>query len=99
MSYSYILHEKAQEDYDEAIEWYAVKSIKAAENLIAEAENTLQLICNNPDRWRNEYKHYRELKVQKYPYVIIYTVEQDSQVVLVTAIFNINKNPKKKYRK
>lgn len=99
MSCHYILHELAQQDYDKAVEWYATKSIKAAENLIIEVEHALQLICDNPDRWRNEYKQFRELGVKKYPYVIIYTVEENKQLVIITAIFHTNRNPKKKYRK
>jgi plasmid stabilization system protein ParE len=99
MSYSYVLLELAQQEYEITVEWYASKSIKAAENFIAELENTLQLICNNPKRWRNEYKHYRELGVKRYPYVVIYSVEEDIQRVIVSAIFHTGKNPKKKYRK
>lgn len=99
MSYRYILHELAQQDYDKAVEWYAARSIKAAENLIIEVEHALRLICDNPDRWRNEYKHYHELGIKKYPYVIIYSAEEDKQLVIVTAIFHTSRNPKKKYRK
>ncbi|WP_276501516.1 type II toxin-antitoxin system RelE/ParE family toxin [Terrimonas pollutisoli] len=99
MSYRHILHPLAQQEYEEAVEWHAAKSIKAAENLILEIERGLQLICDNPDRWRNEYKDYRELGVKKYPYVIIYTVEEDKYLVIITAIFHTSRNPKKKYRK
>jgi plasmid stabilization system protein ParE len=99
MSYHYVLHEKAQQEYEEAIEWYIARSIKAAENLILRVEYTLKQICDNPVRWRNEYKNYRELGVKKYPYVIIYTVEEDKQRVVVTAFFHASRNPKKKYLK
>ena len=99
MSYSYTLHELAQQDYETAVEWYAARSIKAADNLITEVESALQSICDNPGRWRNEYKHFRELGLKKYPYVIIYTVEEDQQLVIVTAIFHTSRNPKKKYVK
>jgi plasmid stabilization system protein ParE len=50
MSYRYILHPLAQQDYEKAVEWYAARNIKAAENLIIEMEQALQLICDNPDR-------------------------------------------------
>ncbi len=97
--YIFILHEQAQQDYDAAVEWYAERSIKAATNLIAEVEYALQLICDNPDRWRNEYKHFLELGLKKYPYVIIYTFEEEKQLVIVSAIFHTSKHPKKKYPK
>lgn len=99
MSYSYVLHELAQQDYEITVECYASKSIKSAENFIAEVEHSLQLICNNPKRWRNEYKHYRELGVKHYPYVIIYYIDEDVQQVIISAILHTSKNPKRKYRK
>ena len=85
----------AQQDYDRAVEWYAARNIKAAGNLIIEIEHALKLICDNPDRWRNEYKHYLESGVKKYPYVIIYSVEADKQLVIVIAIFHTSRSPKK----
>lgn len=50
-------------------------------------EHTLQLICDNPKRWRNEYRHYRELGLKKYPYVIIYFIEEDIQQVIKNTSF------------
>jgi len=60
------LHEYAQQDYEKIVEWYASRSIKSAENFIDEVGHALQLICDNPNRWRNEYKHFRELGLKKY---------------------------------
>lgn len=99
MSYQFVLHDLAQKDYEIAVDWYARKSLKAVNNLIFEVENTIQLICDNPKRWRNEYKHFRELGIKKYPYVIIYVFEEEKELVLVTGIFHTSKNPKKKYPK
>lgn len=67
MSYGYVLHESAQTDYEEALQWYMERSERATENFITAVDNALQLICDYPDRWRNEYKHYYELGVKKYP--------------------------------
>lgn len=99
MSYSYAFHEYAQQDYEVIVEWYASRSIKSAKNFIVEVGHALQLICDNPNRWRNEYKHFRELGLKKFPYIIIYSVEEDIQQIIVTAIFHTSKNPKKKYPK
>jgi len=46
MSYSYVLHEYAQQDYEKIVEWYASRSIKSAENFIDEVGHALQLICD-----------------------------------------------------
>jgi plasmid stabilization system protein ParE len=59
MSYTYILHKHAQKDYEQSLEWYMQRSI-AAEKFVKEIDTTLQLICTNPDRWRNKYKNFHE---------------------------------------
>ncbi len=98
MSYTHILHPLAQEDYESALLWYLARSQRAAENFVIAVEEALSLICNNPTRWRNEHKHYYELGVRKYPFVIIYTIEKSKQVVAVSAIYHCKRNPQRKYR-
>lgn len=99
MSYGYILHETAQLDYEEAVQWYIERSEQAAENFVIAIDRALQLICDYPTRWRNEYKHYYELGVKKYPYTIIYSIDTSKQLVIISSIYHHKRNPRKKYRK
>jgi len=99
MSYRYILYPDAQEEYESSVLWYLNRSHRAAENFVLAIENTLQLICENPTRWRNEYKNFYELGVKKFPCTIIYTIEEDQQLIFVSGIHHTKRNPKKKYRK
>ncbi len=77
MSYTYILHKHAQKDYEESLEWYLERSFDAAENFVHAINNALQLICDNPTRWRNKYKNFHEITLKKYPFTIIYIIEED----------------------
>ena len=99
MSYTYALLETAQMEYEDSIIWYQQRSPQAAENFMLAVEETLQTICNNPYRWRNEYKNYHELVVKKYPYSIVYMIEPENERVLVTAIYHGKRSPKGKYKK
>jgi len=99
MSFQYILHKAAQQDYEEAVQWYMERSEQAASGFVSVIDSALQLVCNFPDRWRNEYKHFYELGVKKYPYTIIYSIEKAKQLIIVSAIYHHKRNPKKKYRK
>lgn len=98
MSFSYQLQEQAQQDYEQALQWYMKRSQQAAQNFVMAVNNAIQLICKHPTRWRNEYKHYHELGVKMYPYTIIYYIEPDKQLIVVSAIYHHKRNPKKKYR-
>lgn len=99
MLYKYIVLEKAQQEYEASLEWYAERSMLAAEKFIIAVENALLLICKYPERWRNQYKNYHELGLKKYPFTIIYTIETGKQLVVVTSVYHHKRNPKKKYRK
>ena len=99
MAYNYILLAKAQEEYESSVNWYNERSWPAADQFIESVDHALQLICEHPDRWRNEYKKYYELGVKKYPYSIVYTIDRESELVIVSSIYHHRRNPKKKYKK
>ena len=99
MSYQYAFLETAQREYEDAIEWYQQRSQQAAENFVLEIQKALDLICSNPQRWRNEYNNYHELGLKKYPHSIVYIIEPEKQRVLITAVFHGKRNPVKKYKK
>ncbi len=99
MSYAYILHKHAQQDYEQSLEWYMERSVEAAEKFVIAIDNALQLICDNPTRWRNKYKNFHEISLKKYPFTIIYTIDEDKSLVVVSSIYHHKRNPQGKYRK
>ncbi len=99
MSYQYILHATAQKDYEDALKWYAERSLKATEKFIRSVDESLSLICEHPVRWRNEYKYFYELGVKKFPYTIIYTIDTEQQLIIVISIYHHRRDSRKKYGK
>jgi plasmid stabilization system protein ParE len=99
MKYQYILHEKAQEDYETSLQWYIERSKQAAEDFIVAVNTALDLIIEYPTRWNNKYKKYYELGLKKYPFVIIYIIESDKNLIIVSAIYHYKRNSKNRYRK
>ena len=99
MSFRYILHESAQSDYEASLKWYKERSQQAAENFVIAVDHGLQLICDNPTRWRNKYKRFYELNLKKFPFTIVYAIEEEQQLIVIVAIYHHKRNPKKKYSK
>ena len=97
MSYQYQFHECGQKDYEEALLWYLEQSERAALGFVNAVNDALFKICNYPVRYRNTYKHYYEIGLRKYPFVIIYSVEEDIHSVVIWRVFHYSKNPRKKY--
>jgi len=58
MPYRYRFHHLAQEDYESSISWYIKRSLRAASNFVKQVDQSLIKICNDPGRYRNEYKNY-----------------------------------------
>ncbi len=99
MPFKYILLEDAQIDYEKSLEWYAIRSGPAAVNFIKAVDAALNLICANPHRWGNKYKNYHELGLRKYPFSIIYIIDTEKELVVVTSVYHHKRNPKKRYKK
>lgn len=97
MSYTYHFLSVAQNEYEDAVHWYLEKSRIAAVNFISEVDRTLSQICDNPLRWRNEYKDFYEKPLKKYPFSIIYKI--DFEMIIVYSVFHHKKNISKKYEK
>ena len=99
MGYSYILLEAAQEEYESSVRWYIIRSEQSAVNFISAIDVTLESICDYPTRWRNKYKNFFELGVKKYPFTIIYTIDNQNKLIIVHSMFHHKRNPLKKYNK
>ena len=99
MSYKLLYTPIALIDYKASVNWYAVRSSNAAENFVAEVKSCIKAICNNPQQFKNRYKNFRETSLKKYPFYIIYFVDEINKVVIVTAIYHHKRNPTHKYKK
>ncbi len=96
--YLYIFQPKAQMEYEDSIIWYAKRSIVAAENFIKEIDVTLEKICSFPLRWKNDFLIFYEFNLKKYPFTIMYSIDEVRKIVIVMSIFHQKRNPTKKHK-
>lgn len=97
--YTYIFEPRAFSEFKEAVEWYMERSETAAANLIAEVKNRIETICSDPLLYRKTYKIFRETSLKKYPYYIVYFVDENTRIIIITSLYHHKRNPKKKFRK
>ena len=88
MSYRHIFDPVAAKEYEDAFKWYEERSFFAADNLILAVENAISAICANPYRYRNTYKNLREITIKKYPFNLIYFVDEDKKLITVYITFS-----------
>ncbi len=99
MSYLIVYQPRAVKEYEVAAAWYKERSIQAAENFEAAINKKISILRLNPSRYRKTYKEFRGIKLDKYPFNIIYLVDEINLKVIITSIYHNKRNPAKKYIK
>lgn len=99
MSYIIAYQPRAIKEYEEAASWYKERSVQAAKNFETEIKKKIDILRNEPTRFRKTYKAFHEVKLDKYPFDIIYLIDEIKTVVVISSIYHKKRNPNKKYRK
>lgn len=99
MSYQHTFTPVAFNEYKEAVSWYTQHSASVANKFVKEVKIRIQAICTDPYRYRNQYKNFYETSVRKFPFYIIYLVDDENELVVIASVYHHKRNPKKKYRK
>lgn len=86
---------RANIDIIVAYEFYESRRKNLGEQFLNELENCFQSILLNPTTYKIVYSIYRQAVMQKFPFVVLYSV--DKKDIIITAVFHTGKNPTKKF--
>lgn len=84
----------AYKDIDDAITYYASHSKKASRLFYENTFKTIDVIQKNP-YYEIRFDNYRVLKIHKFPFLVIFKVNEKKKEILVVTIFNTHRNPNK----
>src|SRR5215211_106256 len=98
MNYSVAYQPRAIADYEQAVAWYKEKSKQASENFEAAVEERIDVLRADPHRYRKTYKQFHEVAVKKYPYSVVYLINEKAKQVVISSIYHHRRNPTKKYQ-
>jgi plasmid stabilization system protein ParE len=94
MAYLLEVKYEAKKDIVKGAVWYRNKSAGLDEKFITRVEEAIERIMQNPDSGTKFYKNFRQSRVQKFPYIIIY--ETEISKIIIYQVFNTWQNPRKK---
>lgn len=94
MKYTLEIKEEAIVDMQKAYDYYEECKIGLGERFLNTLEEYLERVQENPQHYQIKRKAYREAFIKDFPYLIIYEIEADK--IIVYAVFNTWRNPKKK---
>jgi toxin ParE1/3/4 len=89
---------KALKELEESAAWYE----KQRQGLGAQFEEAVFLkaeqILETPERYPVQARMKRQVAIRKFPFVIIYRIDEDRKIVVITSIFHGKRNPAGKYK-
>lgn len=87
----YVFHPEALTEYAEAVQYYATQRVEVAQAFIDAVEDVVYRIREAPARWSVIDEDVRRCLTRKFPYGILYTIEQD--YILILAVMHCSREP------
>jgi len=94
MSYNLVIFDRAQEDIDQAYEYYGAISFSAMQSFDEQLEQVYSALETNPF-FQFRYKTLRALPFKSFPYMVFFTIDVEKKLVSIYSVFNTNQDPKK----
>jgi len=100
MIYLLRLHPLIQQDFNEAYGWYEDQQKELGERFSNAIRGKIEQILLRPQVYGSRgNKKFREAKVEFFPYVIVYKINERKKEIYISSIHHNSKHPKKKFRK
>ena len=87
----YAFHPEALQEYSEAVKYYVERDVNLAQRFINSVEEAIFKIREYPNRYPTIEGDIRRCLVKRFPYALLYTVSQDS--ILILAVMHSNRKP------
>jgi len=87
----YVFHPEALNEYAEAVQYYTEQRIELAQAFINAIEDTVYRIRESPIRYAVIDEDVRRCMARRFPYGVLYTVEQD--YILILAVMHCSREP------
>jgi toxin ParE1/3/4 len=93
MKYSPIVSLGAQQDILESIEWYNNEKDNLGFEFYESVIKKLNSLADNPLHYSKRFKDVRTAKVNKYPYLIYFKIQESSSSIIILGVLHTSRNP------
>lgn len=87
----FVFHPAALTEYSEAVQYYSKRRTELAQAFINAVEDAVYRVRESPARWQLVDEEVRRCLTQKFPYGILYTIEEDH--ILILAVMHCSREP------
>jgi plasmid stabilization system protein ParE len=92
MAYEIRVSPRAQIEIEEAQQFYKCRSTRAAQNFFAAVSKAYETLAIQP-HFRKQYKEVRAINLQRFPFALFFTIEEEMQLVYILSCFHFKRNP------
>lgn len=93
MGYKVIISQRAQQEIENAIDYYALYSSDAPKRFVTLIAKAYILLETNP-KLKFSHANVRKLHFKKFPYSLFFTVNEETKTVQILSCFHNKRNPK-----
>ncbi len=93
MSYKINIDIDALNDIQDASDWYEFQSKGLGNRYKNQVKKQINSLKKNPFLFAIKYNEIRCRKIEKFPFLIHYKVNDDSKIVTIFAVFHTSRNP------
>ncbi|QBO58332.1 type II toxin-antitoxin system RelE/ParE family toxin [Chryseobacterium salivictor] len=94
MGYNLVILNRAQEEIDQAYEYYSEISYSVMKSFDEQLELAYQSLEINPF-FQFRYKNLRAIPFKPFPYILFFTIDEEEKLVYIYSVFNTNQDPQK----
>lgn len=87
----YAFHPEALTEYAEAVQYYVEQRAEVAQAFIDAVEDAIYRLRESPTRYISIDEDVRRCMTRRFPYGILYTIEQD--YILILAVMHCSREP------
>lgn len=97
--YRLVIRKRAINDIQDAYQWYEEQQTGLGYLFIQEIQDAYIKLKEHPVIYQKVKYGFRQLNINKFPYVIVYDVDDTNKLVIIYTVFHTSRNPKKKFNK
>ncbi len=87
------IHPEVAEDLDKAKVWYQGIDPALAESFLVEVYGAMEQAHVAPEQYSQIYKHYRRVLCHRFPYKIVFEIDEMAQAVHILAVNHTSQHP------
>lgn len=94
MSFTVVIEKRALEDVQKAIDYYDEQQVGLGGKFITTLDKHISALENNPF-YQFRYKDYRALPIKRFPYLILFFIQESTDTIYITAVFHTRQDTNK----